>query len=157
MKKILFVCLGNICRYPMAEAIFNHKIAQMGLSAHFQADSTGTANYHVGEDPDPRTVETVEKNNITISHKGQQFKKNHDSEFDYLIAMDQSNKENMLLELKATDQNQVMLMRDFDPAGKGKDVPDPWFGGMQGFDDVYGILDRSIEELIHYLRKEHRV
>lgn len=154
MKKILFVCLGNICRSPMAEAIFNDKVEKLGLSDRFKADSAGTANYHVGENPDPRTVETVEKNNITIDHKGQQFKARHAEQFDYLIGMDESNRRNMMLELKDPSHH-ILLMRDFDPMGKGLDVPDPWFGGISGFDEVFEILDRSIDELIAFLQEKH--
>ena len=86
MKKILFVCLGNICRSPMAEAIFNHKVKEKGLSDQYKGDSAGTANYHIGDQPDPRTVETVAKNGIKIHHYGQQFQRSHADEFDYLIA-----------------------------------------------------------------------
>lgn len=157
MKKILFVCLGNICRSPMAEAIFNDKIAKKGLESYFSADSAGTANYHVGESPDPRTVETVQKNNISISHRGQQFKRHHASEFHYLIGMDQSNINNMMRELRGSNEDQVFLMRDFDINGKGMDVPDPWFGGIGGFDEVYDILDRSIDEFIHFIKEENNI
>lgn len=141
----------------MAEAIFNHKVEKMGLSTQLKADSAGTANYHVGETPDPRTIETVEKNDIKIDHLGQQFKHYHASEFDYLIGMDQSNISNMMMELRGNYQEKVLLMRDFDPSGRGKDVPDPWYGGMSGFDNVYDILDRSIEELIGFLKKEYHL
>ena len=157
MKKILFVCLGNICRSPMAEAIFNHKVNEIGLNDTLMADSAGTANYHVGEDPDPRTIDTVRKNNILIEHRGQQFKHHHASEFDYLVGMDHSNINNMMVELRGDHGEKVLLMRDFDPSGKGKDVPDPWYGGMGGFDNVYDILDRSIDELIAFLKKEHNL
>ena len=153
MKKILFVCLGNICRSPMAEAIFNHKIREKGLENRFLGDSAGTANYHVGDLPDPRTVETVAKNGIKIHHYGQQFKKNHAEEFDYLIAMDRSNQKNMLAVLPDRSK-EVHLMRDFDPVQNG-DVPDPYYGGINGFDQVFEILDRSIDKLIDQLLTEN--
>ena len=153
MKKILFVCLGNICRSPMAEAIFNHKIDQKGLGDRFSGDSAGTANYHVGDLPDPRTVETVAKNGVKIHHYGQQFKKNHANEFDYLVAMDRSNQKNMLAELGNSDTH-VFLMRDFDPIESG-DVPDPYYGGINGFDKVYEILDRSIDKFIDHIAEEN--
>lgn len=154
MKKILFVCLGNICRSPMAEAIFNHKIQEKGLSEHFIGDSAGTASYHIGDQPDPRTVETVAKNGIKIHHYGQQFKRNHAEEYDYLLAMDSSNQRNMLNELGETGKP-VYLMRDFDPISKG-DVPDPYYGGINGFDQVFEILDRSIDHFIDHLISEDK-
>ena len=152
MKKILFVCLGNICRSPMAEAIFNHKIEEKGLQDRFKADSVGTGNYHIGDHPDQRTVETVAKNKIKIHHLGQQFLRKHSNEFDYLVAMDSSNQRNMLIEMDGLDKR-VYLMRDFDPIEKG-DVPDPYYGGSSGFDDVFEILDRSIDAFIDFLKKE---
>ncbi len=151
MKKILFVCLGNICRSPMAEAIFNHKIMEMGLNDHFKGDSAGTASYHIGEDPDLRSIETIEKNGISIKHKGQQFEKKYAEAFDYLVAMDSSNRANMQITLN--DENvHIYLMRDFDPKGHG-DVPDPYYGGINGFDTVFDILSRSIDDFIDFLKK----
>ena len=157
MKKILFVCLGNICRSPMAEAIFNHKVKEIGLYNALKADSAGTANYHVGDSPDPRTVETLRKKKIFIDHKGQQFKKNHADIFDYLVAMDHSNHSNMIRELQGHRAEKVLLMRNFDAKSKGSDVPDPYYGGLNGFEDVYQILDHSIDNFITFLRKEHQL
>ncbi len=154
MIKVLFVCLGNICRSPLAEAIFKKKLETEGLSNKIHTDSAGTANYHVGENPDPRTIEIAEKHGVPVNHKGQQFKKHHQNEFDYLVAMDHSNYRNMTIEL-GSDPEKLLLMRDFDPAGKGQDVPDPWYGGMNGFEEVYQILDRSLDEFLSFIRKTH--
>lgn len=154
MIKVLFVCLGNICRSPLAEAIFKKKLQNEGLDKKILADSAGTANYHVGENPDPRTIEIAEKHGVPVNHKGQQFKKHHHDEFDYLLAMDHSNYRNMTTEM-GMDPDKLILMRDFDSNGKGQDVPDPWYGGMNGFEDVYQILDRSLDEFLEFVKKEH--
>lgn len=156
MIKILFVCLGNICRSPLAEAIFQHKIKLNELNSKVLCYSAGTANYHVGESPDPRTIEVAGNHQVRIHHFGQQFKKKHEEDFNYLIAMDQSNKRNMINEI-GEEPASLFLMREFDPQGKGKDVPDPWYGDMGGFEDVYKILDRSTDELLAHIRKKHNL
>ncbi|WP_425390611.1 low molecular weight protein-tyrosine-phosphatase [Ekhidna sp.] len=156
MIKVLFVCLGNICRSPLAEAIFNKKLLEQGLNSKISANSAGTANYHVGENPDPRTIEIAKKHGVPVNHKGQQFKKNHAIEYDYLLAMDSSNYGNMVSEM-GNEPSKLILMRDFDPYGKGEDVPDPYYGGVNGFENVYQILDRSLDKFIHFLKKEHNL
>lgn len=154
MIKVLFVCLGNICRSPLAEAIFNHKVNQKGIKQRITSNSAGTAHYHVGEPPDPRTITIAQKNNILIDHVGQQFKQHHATEYDYLIAMDYSNRRDMIHEMN-NEPNSLYQMRDFDPHGKGLDVPDPWYGGLDGFKEVFQILDRSSENLLNYIVREH--
>ncbi len=146
--------MGNICRSPLAEAIFKQKIKQYGLETMISCDSAGTANYHVGESPDPRTIEVANNHDVPIKHFGQQFKKHHENEFDYLIAMDHSNRLNMIRELDG-EHDSLFLMRDFDKNGKGEDVPDPWYGGMNGFENVFQILDRSTDEFLKFIKEKH--
>lgn len=156
MIKVLFVCLGNICRSPLAEAIFNHKIAQNKLESKISCNSAGTANYHVGESPDPRTIEVANNHGIDVNHRGQQFKKADSGTYDYLLAMDHSNLSNMVYEIGNKPEH-LLMMRDFDPMAKGTDVPDPWYGGMSGFEDVYQILDRSSDEFLQFLKEKHNL
>ena len=154
MIKVLFVCLGNICRSPLAEAIFSQKIENQSLKGKISTDSAGTAGYHIGENPDPRTVQIAEKYGIPVNHRGQQFTKNHAETFDYLIAMDHSNFKNMAIEIGG-EPEKLLLMRDFDPKGKGEGVPDPYYGGIDGFENMYQILDRSLDEFLKFLKEKH--
>lgn len=153
MINILFVCLGNICRSPLAEAIFNKKIRKYNLEKKYHCDSAGTSDYHIGEPPDPRTIEVAHKHETPIEHYGQQFTKELAASFDYLIAMDRSNYNNMIAELGQDPEN-LYLMRHFDQEAPNTEVPDPYFGGGDGFEHVYQILDRSIENLIRFLKEK---
>jgi protein-tyrosine phosphatase len=156
MKKIrvLFVCLGNICRSPLAEAIFMNQIRSKGLEAFIEADSCGTSNYHIGGSPDPRTIENAIRNGVTIEHCGRQLSDEDLERFDFILAMDRSNFQNILqLPGSKTFSHKVKMMRDFDPVRQG-DVPDPYFGGEQGFQEVFEILDRAIANFIAQLETE---
>lgn len=152
MKKILFVCLGNICRSPMAEAIFKEKIEERGLAAKYDGDSAGTAAYHIGETPDPRTLSTLASHGIFFTHRGQQFDEDLNRQFDYIIAMDSTNKQNIERLIGRADK--LYLMRDFDAIARGADVPDPYYGGEDGFEKVYQMIDRSISSLIDFLENK---
>ncbi len=149
--RVLFVCLGNICRSPLAEALFKHKIKERKLEHFFEAESCGTANYHIGDTPDPRTIKNAKKNGITIDHLGRQLCSADFDQFDYIYVMDKSNHANALKVAKENHRSKVIMMRSFDTIGQGEDVPDPWSGGEEGFQEVFEILDRSIDQLIDKL------
>ncbi len=154
MIKIIFVCLGNICRSPLAEAICRQKIKDLGWEEKVSCDSAGTANYHIGDDPDNRSVRVATDHGIPISHKGQQFTRGLAKEFDYWIAMDQSNLRKMIIVFGEKPEN-LLLMRNFDTQENGTDVPDPYYGGQDGFENVFQILDRSIDEFLSSLKEKH--
>ena len=152
----MFVCLGNICRSPVAEAAFTHLVHENKLQKKFMADSSGTSAYHIGADPDPRMQATAEKNGVEMNHSAQQFKKEHFDKFDIIFAMDSSNYDDIV----SLTQNQklrkkVYMFRDFDPkaVSNGADVPDPYYrGGMEAFDEVFDIAYRTCEQILSKLK-----
>lgn len=154
--KVLFVCLGNICRSPLAEAVFRHKIKQRGLEGVLEGDSCGTANYHIGDPPDHRTIANARKNGVTIDHLGRQLCAKDLADYDYVLAMDNSNYKNILrLKDAGKYENKVMMMRQFDPEGTGLEVPDPYYGSEKHFQEVFEILDRSMDSFLDHLQDKH--
>jgi protein-tyrosine phosphatase len=134
----------------LAEAIFNDKIRIKDLQHEFQSDSCGTANYHVGDWPDDRSIKCAQRNGILMNHLGRQLSRTDLDTFDLILAMDGSNLQNILRLANDANKSKVKMMRDFDPKGKG-DVPDPYYGGEKDFDNVFEILDRSIDKLLEQL------
>jgi protein-tyrosine phosphatase len=154
--KVLFVCLGNICRSPLAEAIFLHKIKENGLGNDFEASSCGTADYNIGDPPDQRTIRNALEHKIEIQHVGRQLSNSDLEDFDLILPMDKSNFLAILtLKNASLHAHKVHLMREFDTQGTGEDVPDPYSGTERDFQEVFEMLDRSIDGLIAYLQKTH--
>ena len=159
MIKVLFVCLGNICRSPLAEAIFNQKIKEMGLDEKFKSDSAGTSDYHIGELPDERTIKCAQKYGLDINHRGRQVNRTDFRDFDYIIAMDDSNVKNLNLmkERFRFHGKEVYLMRNFVEGTQGMAVPDPYYGGEEGFEEIYQILDEAIDGFLDHVKVTHQI
>lgn len=159
MVKVLFVCLGNICRSPLAEGIFRDMVSKEGLDGEIMIDSAGTSNWHINEPPDPRTIEVAEKNGIRIDHLGRQVQSPDLSAYDYILAMDQDNYSQLhrLLDNVESPRASIMLMRDFDNKQSGTDVPDPYYGGPDGFQHVHDLLRESLENFLTRIRKDHQL
>ena len=141
MTKILMVCLGNICRSPLAEGIMKSKVNTVEV----EVDSAGTAAYHVGNLPDKRSIAVAKKYGIDITdQRARQFKVSDFDTFDLIFAMDKSNLQNILaLSRNNTDEAKVRLILNESTPGENNSVPDPYYGGDQGFENVYQMLDES--------------
>jgi len=153
--KVLFVCLGNICRSPMAHSVFNKLAKERGLEDQYHATSAGTAGYHIGQSPDARTKIVCDQNQTLIEHKGRKFQKEDFEEFDLILAMDGSNLKDILNLLHENDEsrNKVKLLRSYEPNGEGKEVPDPYYGNLDDFNNVYEMLINACGHLLDKIRK----
>lgn len=155
--KVLFVCLGNICRSPLAEGIFKQRVLERGLTDFFDIDSCGTAAYHIGNHPDQRSVENARKNGVVYDSLARQLCVEDFSEFDYILPMDSSNLRNARSIMPTELKSNIFKMRHFDLENPDSDVPDPYYGGESGFQSVFEILDRSVSSLLEYLIKKHKI
>ncbi|MFN1834861.1 low molecular weight protein-tyrosine-phosphatase [Balneola sp. MJW-20] len=151
--RLCFVCLGNICRSPTAEGLFIHKVREAGYQDYFYIDSAGTAAYHVGEPANSKSQSVANQYGVILPSKARQFDYNDLEDFELILAMDSENYRNLLsLDRKDQYSHKVRMMRAFDPQPDHKEVPDPYYGGMDGFEKVYRILERSSEALLDELK-----
>ena len=148
---VLFVCLGNICRSPVAEAIFRHSIEEMGMKESFIVDSAGTGSWHVGKAADSRMRFAAKQRNFQITSIARQINKNDFKHFNHILAMDNSNLQN-ILNLKnresASDYAKIHTIQEFSVKFTEKEVPDPYFGGEDGFQYVIDILEDSVNSFL---------
>ncbi len=155
---VLFVCLGNICRSPAAEGTFRYLAAEAGLLQHFEIDSAGTAAYHTGESPNSRSTKTAARRGIQLAGRARQFDRADFTRFDYILAMDRSNYQDILAQARdQAHRDRVMMFRRFDPVhgAREPDVPDPYYGGPEGFEEVQDIMLASGARLLDWLCERH--
>jgi protein-tyrosine phosphatase len=154
--RVCFVCLGNICRSPAAEGVMRHLVREAGLEAAIEVDSAGTAGYHAGDAPDARARAAGRRRGIEISGRARQVTRADFERFDYILVMDDENLSNLRSLAPAKPKAEYGLLRAFDPTSPpGASVPDPYYGGEQGFDDVLDQCIRACSGLLERIRREH--
>ena len=149
MVKVLFVCAGNICRSPTAERVFAHRVDQRGLAAQITADSAGVGGWHIGEPPDRRAQAAALRRGVDLSaQQARQITPSDFHAFDYVLAMDRDNL-SALAALRPADATAALnLFLDFAPDAGVAEVPDPYYGGPEGFEQVLDLVERAAEGLL---------
>jgi protein-tyrosine phosphatase len=157
IAKVLFVCLGNICRSPLAEGVFGYRAKQAELSV--ETDSAGTAGWHSGDPPDARSIAVASAHGIHLEHKARRLELRDFNAFDYILAMDYANYYAILRESeKAPDSHaQIRMVMDFAPQAALKEVPDPYYGDIEGFEKVFNLLSVAIDGFILHLKDRAHV
>jgi protein-tyrosine phosphatase len=146
--RILFVCLGNICRSPLAENVFRQLATQRGVADRFEVDSAGTSGYHDGDPPDPRTAATARARGLELTGRSRRLTTGDLSRFDLVIAMDAQNRADVEALKRRGGTARVHRLREWDPEADSLDVPDPYYEGTRGFERVHDIVERSCAALL---------
>ncbi|WP_135081319.1 low molecular weight protein-tyrosine-phosphatase [Terasakiella sp. SH-1] len=158
MVKVLFVCLGNICRSPTAEGVFRDLVEKKGLSSQIITDSAGTGDWHVGKAPDGRAQKAAKTRGYDLSDlRARQAKPKDFVEFDYVLAMDRSNYSNLQSICPAGYEDRLHMFLSFDPDSPEVEVPDPYFGGPAGFDYVLDLVEEASEGLMQDIQRDYQV
>ncbi len=158
--RVLFICLGNICRSPLAQGIFQHQVQQQGRELAYHVESAGLGDWHIGHAPDPRSQTIANENGIILSSFARQVKTPQDFQsFDWILAMDRQNRMDLLSLAPAKHRHKIRLIREFDPECTQHDqpdpeVPDPYYGGLEGFQKIFTQLNRSCQNLFDFLEQE---
>ncbi len=155
MTRILLICLGNICRSPTAQAVFQQKINNAGLAGRVFLDSAGTASWHVGKAPDSRAIAAGASEGYDLSHlRGRQVQDEDFESFDLLLAMDGSNLHELQAQCPGEHQHKVKLFLSFSGVEGVTDVPDPYYGGDEGFQQVIALIERASDNLVARIRED---
>lgn len=158
MVKVLFICLGNICRSPAAHGVFEHFVEEEGLTDKIFVDSAGTSGFHRGEMADARMIEHAGRRGFELRSLSRKLVAKDYDEFDYLIVMDNSNHKNTLaLARSSEDEEKVLKMVDFCPSFSDKEVPDPYYGGEAGFEHVLDLVEEGSRKLLEKIKSEHKL
>ncbi len=156
MVKVLFVCMGNICRSPTAEGVFGKLVHEAGLSDVIEIDSAGTHAYHVGEPPDTRAQRHALARGVDLSLLRARRATSQDFEyFDYVLAMDEDNFQHLLQICPEQHQEKLQLFLDYAPHLTYREVPDPYYGGAKGFDNVLDLAEHAATGLLEHIRARH--
>jgi protein-tyrosine phosphatase len=154
MVRILFVCMGNICRSPTAEAVFRHLVAREGVDLPIEIDSAGTHDYHVGHAPDRRAQAAARRRGVDLSGQRARMIEDADFErFDLIVAMDEQNRSHLLARASREFHPRIRLVMDFAPNAARREVPDPYYGGDKGFEEVLDLLEEAAAGLLAEVRR----
>ncbi len=155
MAKVLFVCLGNICRSPTAQGVFEKMLADRGLSDKVLVDSCGTGGWHVGSPPDERTVKTAKEYGYDLSHlRARKFAAEDFGKFDYILAMDARNLADVIKHVPRDYQGTIKLFLDYAKDVEVTEVPDPYYGGSEGFTRVIKLIENACQGLIDEIESQ---
>ena len=151
-QRVLFVCMGNICRSPLAEGIFLHKINHLGVADRFSVDSCGTGDWHVGERPDHRIREIASHHGIVLASRARQVRESDFEKFDLIICMDEENRGH--LRRLGAPKEKLSLLLGYDTESPHQEVPDPYYGGPDGFELVYRLIESALDSMLEELLAE---
>ncbi|MFO1371800.1 MAG: low molecular weight protein-tyrosine-phosphatase [Candidatus Competibacteraceae bacterium] len=159
MVRVLFVCMGNICRSPMAEGVFRQMLESVDLTEQVYVDSAGTHSYHIGAPPDSRSQATALRRGVDLRDiRARQVTMSDFADFDYVLAMDRDNFDSLRAACRNPElQHRIQLFMDFAPDLLKREVPDPYYGGPNGFERVMDMVEEAAQGLLNHIRERYRI